>query len=84
MDWKCERRNAVKIASEARAPLPRATVPNQRWAVDFVTDRLVDGSMFRVPTVVNQFSRLNLALEMQKSFTRERVSEVLNSLTARH
>jgi putative transposase len=55
-----------KIASQVRVPLPRATWPNQRWAMDFVTDRLVDGSMFRVLTIVDQFSRLNLALEVRK------------------
>lgn len=73
-----------KIASQVRVPLPRATWPNQRWAMDFVTDRLVDGSMFRVLTIVDQFSRLNLALEVRKSFTGERVSEVLNGLAAQH
>ena len=73
-----------KIASHARVPLPPATAPNQRWAMDFVSDRLADGSMFRVLTIVDQFSRLNLALEARKSFRGERVAEVLNSLRARH
>ena len=73
-----------KIASQVRVPLPRATGPNQRWAMDFVTDRLVDGSMFRVLTIVDQFSRLNLALEVRKSFTGQRVSEVLSGLAAQH
>jgi len=45
-----------KIASRMRVPLARATVPNQRWAMDFVTDRLVDGSLFRVLTILYQFS----------------------------
>ena len=47
-------------------------------------DRVVDGSIFRVRTVVDQFRRLNLALEPQQSFTGERVSGVLNGLAARH
>jgi putative transposase len=73
-----------KIASHARVPLAQATAPNQRWAMDFVSDRLADGSMFRVLTVVDDFSRLNLALEARKSFRGERVSEVLNGLAAQH
>jgi putative transposase len=67
-----------KLASQARVPLPIATAPNQRWAMDFVSDRLQDGTAFRVLTVVDQFSRLNLALKAQRSFTSEQVTQVLD------
>lgn len=67
-----------KIASQARVPLATATAPNQRWAMDFVSDRLQDGTAFRVLTVVDQFSRLNLALKAQRSFTSEQVTQILD------
>ena len=73
-----------KIASHARVPLAQAVAPNQRWAMDFVSDRLADGSGFRVLTIVDLFSRLNLALEAQKSFTGAQVSQVLETLARRH
>lgn len=69
-----------KIASQARVPLATATAPNQRWAMDFVSDRLQDGTPFRVLTVVDQFSRLNLALKAQRSFTAEQVTHVLDEV----
>lgn len=73
-----------KIASHARVPLAQASAPNQRWAMDFVTDRLQDGSAFRVLTIVDLFSRLNLALEARKSFTGAQVAEVLTALAQRY
>src|SRR4051794_35910321 len=36
-----------KLASQVRVPLPAATAPNERWAMDFVSDRLQDGTPFR-------------------------------------
>ncbi len=40
-----------------RLVLPPAERPNERWSMDFVTDRLESGRPFRVLTVVDQFSR---------------------------
>ena len=46
-----------KLASRARVPLQEAEAPNERWSMDFMTDRLVDGRAFRVLTVGAQLSR---------------------------
>jgi putative transposase len=73
-----------KIASHARVPLGQASAPHQRWAMDFVSDRLADGSSFRVLTIVDLFSRLNLAVEAQKSFTGAQVCRVLEALAQRY
>ena len=69
-----------KLASRVRVPLSAATAPNERWAMDFVSDRLQDGTAFRVLTVIDQFSRLNLALKAQRCFTSEQVREVLDEV----
>ncbi|HYP15412.1 MAG TPA: IS3 family transposase [Bryobacteraceae bacterium] len=71
-----------KLASHARVPLPPSMAPHERWAMDFVSDRLVDGTPFRVFTVVDHFSRLNLALEARKSFTGEVVAALLDRVAA--
>ena len=51
-----------KLASRARVPPARATAPQQRWSMDFVHDRLIDGRAFRVLTVIDQFTRECVAL----------------------
>jgi putative transposase len=44
-----------KRAAQIRVPLPGAARPNERWSMDFVTDRLEDGRLFRILTVVDQY-----------------------------
>ena len=46
-----------KRVARIRVPLARAERPNQRWSMDFMSDRLMDGRAFRVLTIVDQFSR---------------------------
>jgi putative transposase len=46
-----------KIARRARVPALTATPTNERWSMDFVAARLLDGGWFRVLTVVDQFTR---------------------------
>jgi transposase InsO family protein len=41
-----------KMARRERSPQPLASRPNQCWSMDFVTDKLADGSTFRILTVV--------------------------------
>ena len=42
-----------KRASALRVVLPAATIPNERWSMDFVSDSLHDGRRFRVLTLVD-------------------------------
>ena len=46
-----------KRAAQPRLALGTAERQNQRWSMDFMTDRLVDGRAFRVLTIVDQYSR---------------------------
>src|ERR1700685_1254143 len=46
-----------KRAAHARVPLAGARRPNQRWSMDFVSDRFGDGRWFRILTVVDQYTR---------------------------
>lgn len=54
-----------------------AVRPNQRWSMDFVSDKLADGRSFRILTVVDQFTRECVALEADRSMTGRKVAEVL-------
>ena len=39
-----------KRSTHLRVPLPEPTRPNQRWSMDFVSDRVADGRWFRILT----------------------------------
>jgi putative transposase len=51
-----------KLAGRSRVPMPRATRPNQKWSMDFMSAKIVDGRWFRVLTLIDQFIRECLAL----------------------
>jgi putative transposase len=74
------RRRRRKRAAVARRPLPPATRPNERWSMDFVHDRLTNGRWFRSLTIVDDFTRECLAIEVDRSLTGARVVEVLTQL----
>lgn len=61
-------------------PVISAATPNARWAVDFVSDATSSGQRFRVLTVIDEFTRECLALEVDTSITGRRVSNVLNRI----
>jgi putative transposase len=75
-----------RLASRARAPMPRPTQPNERWSMDFVSARLVNGRWFRTLTVLDLFTRESLALIADRSLTGVKVaaalSEVIQQRTA--
>jgi putative transposase len=70
-----------KTASQARVIGPPADRPNQRWSMDFMSDRLVDGRAFRVLTAVDQYSRECLLLEADTSMSGTKVVSCLESLS---
>jgi len=69
-----------KRVSATRVPCPPAEAPNERWSMDFMTDRLADGRRFRVLTLVDNFSRVSPALEADFSLSGEKVVAVLDGL----
>ena len=69
-----------KRAAHVRVPLAGATQVNERWSMDFMSDRLADGRAFRILTIVDQFSRECPLLEPGLSLTGRRVVECLDRL----
>jgi len=55
-----------------------ATAPNERWSIDFVHDRLATGRSFRVLTVIDDYSRECIALEVDFSFSGEHVARIFD------
>lgn len=57
-----------------------ARLPNERWSLDFVHDRLRNNRRFRVLAVGDDCTRENLALEADFGFSGERMTRVLDAI----
>jgi putative transposase len=71
-----------KIARRSRVSALRATRPNEKWSMDFVAARLLDGRWFRVLTVVDQFTRECLLLLADSSLAGQKVALALSQVIA--
>lgn len=71
-----KRRKGVKY--ERKQPLEPATRPNERWSMDFMSDGLSDGRKFRVLTMIDDFTRESVGMEVDTGISGERVSRVLD------
>jgi putative transposase len=72
-----------KRVSGMRAVQPAPTAPNQRWSMDFMSDSLYDGRRFRVLTLVDNMSRESPIIAAERSFSGEKVAEVLDQAAQR-
>jgi putative transposase len=59
---------------------PMASVPNERWSLDFVHDTLRSGRRLRALTIVDDCSREGLAIEVDTSLSGSRVTRVLDAI----
>ena len=71
-----------KRASHLRVVPPPPTGANERWCMDFVSDRLEDGHYFRMLTVVDVFTRECLALHADRHLSGRKVAQVLERVGA--
>ena len=66
-------------------PVPvRAERPNHVWTYDFLKDHCANGQTFRVLTLVDEFTRECLAIEVGASLGARRVIAVLERVFAEH
>jgi putative transposase len=76
------RRPRRHVMAAHRAARPAAGAINENWSMDFVSDALFDGRRIRALTVVDDYSRESLAIEIGQSLTGEQVVMVMNRLRA--
>ena len=76
------RRGGRKRALGTRKPMVLPDGPNQRWSLDFVSDVYTDGRRFRILTVVDDYTRENLALVADTSLSGFRVTRELDRVIA--
>lgn len=71
-----------KRLSLHRGPAPAPTTVHERWSMDFVHDQLADGRAFRVLTVVDNWSRQSVLLEVGLKLTGGSVAAALSRAAA--
>lgn len=74
------RRRRRKRVAQPRVPLPPPSGPNVRWSMDFVRDITASGRAFRALTLVDDFTRESLVIEVDTSLPGVRVVRVLEQL----
>ncbi len=79
MRLKRPRRHVMAAHRQNR---PAAGAINESWSMDFVSDALFDGRRIRALTVVDNFSRESLAIEVGQGITGEQVVGVMNRIVA--
>jgi putative transposase len=86
--WKRARlqvQRPIRRRQRRARPLPLAAAyPNHVWAYDFVEDQDVHGRILRMLTVMDEFTREGLAIDVDTSTSAERVIGVLLQLAPAH
>ena len=72
-----------KLVSMARGPQSLPHKRNDRWAADFVHDRLADGVRYRALTVIDIYSRECVGIEVAFDMKGPRVTDALNCFIKR-
>jgi putative transposase len=78
-----KRRPRRRIATSRPRPLP-ATGANHVWAYDFIFDSCANGQTLKCLTVIDEFTRECLAIDVAGSIRSGRVIEVLTKLVSVH
>jgi putative transposase len=78
------RKRRKRVAAAPRESLPMPKRPNERWLMDFTTDSLMDGRALRTLNVVDDYSRVCVAIEVDTSIGGARVGRVLDRAGAHY
>jgi putative transposase len=71
-----------RVALGRGEPAPTASRANEKWSLDFVHDTLYSGRRIRALTMVDDFTRESLAIEVDTSLCGSRVVRVLHRIAA--
>lgn len=78
-----KRRPRRRVHCMNRQPQP-ATITNQVWAYDFVYDSCANGQKLKLLTIIDEWTRECLTIEVAARINSSRVIEVLSRLMSRH
>ncbi len=86
--WRLQRLQVRRVVRprlrRPRPPQLAATYPGHSWAYDFLADALADGRRIHMLTVMDEFTREGLAVDVALTTSAERVIGVLTALVAQH
>jgi putative transposase len=86
--WRLHQLHVRRVVRHrTRRPRPervQAAYPGHIWAYDFVEDGLADGTPLQILTVMDEFTREGLALDVAVTTSAERVIGVLTALVGQH
>lgn len=74
------RKKRKRIASELRVRIPDAVKSGQHWAMNSISDALFNGRKIRLLTLIDEFTRESLAIEVDTSINGVRVTNVLSRI----
>ena len=78
---KLRKRQRKRFTNRYREPLEKCSRPNERWAMDFMSDGLASGKKIRMLNIVDIFSRECPAILIGSSLPTYRVIETLEGLS---
>lgn len=70
-----------KVSAKLREDRCLATMPNQVWAMDFMSDQLFDGRRIRILTIVDAVTRISPAIDVRQSYRGADVVSTLERVT---
>jgi len=77
------RRRRPRCKPKGQVPL-EALYPNHVWPYDLMEDATADGRKLRLLTIVDEFTRNNIAIEVGRRMPSAKVIDVLGQLFAQH
>jgi len=75
------KRKKKKYVKQERKPLKKATRPNERWAMDFMSDSCVNGRKLRTLNILDLFARECIEIVVGRSIPSSRVIATLESIS---
>jgi putative transposase len=78
------RRRRRRRLARPRIALQVPSRPNERWSLDFMSDQLADGRVFRTLNIVDDHTRECRAIEVDTSLSGPRVVRTLELLVQEH
>ena len=78
MGLNLKRKKKRRLPARVKEPLTVSEAINETWSADFMSDVLTSGRRFRVFTLIDDFNRECLALEVDSSLAAERVVRILD------
>ena len=74
------KKKARRRGMSRQGMLLKPAKPNEHWSMDFVSDAFSDGRRFRALTMLDNFTRESVAIEVDISLSGQRVTRVLDWL----